>query len=46
LAAALEPELQAALTILGIRFVAADGQETAGPVPSGMVLIGFTTKTD
>jgi hypothetical protein len=44
LRAALEPEVGAVVTVLGIRFVDCDGRVTAGPVPDGMVLVGFTTK--
>lgn len=29
--------------VLGLRFVDADGRDVNGPVPSGLVLVGFTT---
>jgi hypothetical protein len=30
-------------SVLGMRFVDADGRPASGPVPSGVVLVGFTT---
>ena len=43
----LERSVSAALgratRVLGLRFVDADGRTVTGPVPSGVVLVGFTT---
>jgi len=46
LTAAFEREVTLALgrtaSVVGLRFVDADGRAVEGPVPSGVVLVGFT----
>jgi hypothetical protein len=32
------------VSVIGIRFVDADGRSVAGPVPTGIALVGFTTR--
>lgn len=39
----VEGSLRCPVVLMGLRFVDADGRDTTGPVPGGVVLVGFST---
>lgn len=45
LVSGIEHSLARNVRLLGVRFVDGDGRDAAGPVPGGVVLIGFAEPT-